>query len=166
MNKQDSQPLGTALPQQASSCSDPVGVASGPNAEADHKDYMLVRLFAGSHSGCPARFKPSHHIQLGIRRHRETVREARRTPRSLCSACAVPALSRFPSPEQLKTLPMPAEESLRLDVDQSVLPYEEPREKDQRQPWGVGRPPRLDLALEVKGELFLEEHIFRFDRSA
>jgi hypothetical protein len=61
---------------------------------------------------------------------------------------------------------MPAEEGVRLDVDQSVLPCEEPREKDQRQPCSVGRPPGLDLALEVKGELFPEEHIFRFDRSA
>ena len=60
---------------------------------------------------------------------------------------------------------MPAEESLRLDVDQSVLPCEESREKNQRQPCSVGRPPRFDLALEVKGELFPEEHIFRSDRS-
>jgi hypothetical protein len=70
-----------------------------------------------------------------------------------------PTRPRFPSPEQLKTLPMPAEEGLRLDVDQSVLPCEEPREKDQRQPCSVGRPPRLDLALEVKGELFPEARI-------
>ena len=49
---------------------------------------------------------------------------------------------------------MPAEEGLRLDVDQSVLPCEEPREKDQRQSCSVGRPPGLDLALGVKGELF------------
>jgi hypothetical protein len=61
---------------------------------------------------------------------------------------------------------MPAEEGLRLDVHQSVSPCEEPREQDQRHPCSVGRPPRLDLALEVKGELFPEEHIFRFDRSA
>ena len=77
-----------------------------------------------------------------------------------------PSRSRFPSPEQLKPLPMPAEEGLRLDVDQSFLPCEEPREKDQRQPCSIGRPPRFDFALEVKGELFPEEHIFRFDRSA
>ena len=60
---------------------------------------------------------------------------------------------------------MPAKEGLRLDVDQSVLPGEEPREKNQRQPCSVGRPPRFDFALEVEGELFPEEHIFRFDRS-
>jgi len=69
------------------------------------------------------------------------------------------------APQQLKTLPMPAEEGLRLGVDQSVLPCEESREKNQRQPCSVGRPPRFDFALEVKGELFPEEHIFRFDRS-
>jgi hypothetical protein len=34
------------------------------------------------------------------------------------------------------------------------------------QPCSVGRPPRFDFALEVKGELFPEEHIFRFDRSS
>src|SRR6516225_5598441 len=60
---------------------------------------------------------------------------------------------------------MPAKEGLRLDVDQSALPGEEPREKNQRQPCSVGRPPRFDFALEVEGELFPEEHIFRFDRS-
>src|SRR5437879_11675352 len=43
-----------------------------------------------------------------------------------------PSRPRFPSPEELKTLPMPAEEGLRLDVDQSVFPCEGPRAKNER----------------------------------
>src|SRR6516162_4373009 len=38
------------------------------------------------------------------------------------------ARPRFPSPEQLETLPMPAEECLGLDVDQGILPCKKPRE--------------------------------------
>src|SRR4029077_16543297 len=77
-----------------------------------------------------------------------------------------PSRSRLPSPEQLKTLPMPAEEGLGLDVDQGILPCKKPREQNHRYSSGVGRPSRLSLALQVEGQLFTEENIFRFEGSA
>jgi hypothetical protein len=61
---------------------------------------------------------------------------------------------------------MPAEEGLVLDVNQNILPREEPREENQKQPCGIGCPSGLDLALKVKGELLSQENVFRFDRSA
>src|ERR1700687_332923 len=65
-----------------------------------------------------------------------------------------PARPRFPSPEQAKSFPMPTEEGPGLDVDQGSLPCKKPREQNQRQASSVPCPPRLDLAFEIKGELF------------
>ena len=61
---------------------------------------------------------------------------------------------------------MPAEEGLGLDVDQSVLPWEEPREQNHGQAGSVCSPPRFDLALQVESQLFPQENIFRFEGSA
>ena len=61
---------------------------------------------------------------------------------------------------------MPAEEGLGLDVDQSVLPCEEPREQNHGQAGSVRSPSRFDLALQVESQLFPKEHIFRLEGSA
>ena len=61
---------------------------------------------------------------------------------------------------------MPAEEGLGFDVDQSILPCEEPREQNHGQASGVRSPSRFDLALQVESQLFPKEHIFRFECSA
>jgi hypothetical protein len=60
---------------------------------------------------------------------------------------------------------MPAEEGLGLDVDQSVLPCEKPREQNHGQAHSVRGPSRFDLALQVESQLFPQENIFRFEGS-
>ena len=60
---------------------------------------------------------------------------------------------------------MPAEEGLGLDVDQSVLPCEEPREQNHGQASGVRSPSRFDLALQIESQLFPKENILRFESS-
>ena len=60
---------------------------------------------------------------------------------------------------------MPAEEGLGLDVDQSVLPCEEPREQNHGQASGVRSTSRFDLALQIESQLFPKENILRFESS-
>lgn len=66
---------------------------------------------------------------------------------------------RFPPPEQSKALPMPPDESLRFDDRQSLSPGKQFGKQHQNQFAGRLRPTRLDLALQVQGQLLAEEQI-------
>jgi hypothetical protein len=69
----------------------------------------------------------------------------------------------FPSPEQAKAPPMPAEESIGFDDDQGIPPRKEPREQNQRQASSVASSPGFHLALEVQGQLLAKKNVFRFE---
>jgi len=69
--------------------------------------------------------------------------------------------SRFPSPEQTKALPMPADEGVGLYDDEHVSPVEQPTQGHHREPRRVVGTARCLLALDEERELFPEEEIFR-----
>jgi len=54
---------------------------------------------------------------------------------------------------------VPSEERLRADESQELPPLDEPGEEDQRDPRGVVRAPRLDIALEIVRQLLPEEQV-------
>jgi hypothetical protein len=64
-------------------------------------------------------------------------------------------------PRQLETLPMPANQRLGFDDDQSLFPIAEARPEDERETGGVVQSPWLDLPLLIEGQLLSEEQDFR-----
>src|SRR5262245_20988515 len=69
--------------------------------------------------------------------------------------------TRFPTPEQVKHLSMPADKGFRLDYSEGLSPVEPVREPDQGDPSRVGSPCGFVVALLIQGKLFTQKEIFR-----
>ncbi len=69
--------------------------------------------------------------------------------------------SRLPPPKQTKPFPVPADESIRLDDDEGVLPVEHSAQCRHREPRPVIGPIRRLLTLDEESELLSEEEILR-----
>jgi hypothetical protein len=61
------------------------------------------------------------------------------------------------SPEEAIEVAMPSNERVRTDNRQQVVPGDESRQEDERDPRGVAHAPRSGLAFDVAGELLPQE---------
>src|SRR5215469_13936479 len=57
----------------------------------------------------------------------------------------------------MEGLPEPADQGIRLHIDESLFPVEELRVEQHRQPCGIIKSAWFDLALLVKSNLFAQE---------
>ncbi len=67
--------------------------------------------------------------------------------------------SRFPSPKQTKSFPVPADERVGLHDDEGILPVEQPSQRRHREPLRVVGTARRLLTLDKERELFPEKEI-------
>jgi hypothetical protein len=65
----------------------------------------------------------------------------------------------LPTPEQAKSLPVPAPESLRAHDDEELSPVDQPREQDEGDSAGIVQAPRFGFPLDVERQLLTKEEV-------